>query len=112
MSNSDETHLDDPIASGCSAAVIAELTRLAQWVRSGNGINREDAIDDIARAIENRALHIYVHGLEGESPKPPVRSSSDKIIRYYQCPLCNREFVQPLEGYQGPCRSCKAKQTA
>lgn len=35
-------------------AVIRELKALATWVRDGTGYNRDDARDEIARAIENR----------------------------------------------------------
>ena len=32
-----------------------------------------------------------------------------ETIRYYRCPDCQGEFVQPPEGYKGQCKACKAK---
>lgn len=27
-------------------------------------------------------------------------------IRYYRCPSCNGDFVQPANGYEGLCKQC------
>ncbi len=39
--------------AAAAAAIIAELQVIARWVRAGN-YSKEDARDEIARAIENR----------------------------------------------------------
>lgn len=38
----------------------------------------------------------------------PQREARTQALRYYLCPKCDREFVQPPEGYEGLCRECKA----
>ena len=41
------------VNAGIRAEVIAELEKLAQWVREGD-YSKDDARDEIARVIENR----------------------------------------------------------
>lgn len=39
-------------------AAPEELERFSTWVRRGDGIDREDAVDEIARAASNRARQL------------------------------------------------------
>lgn len=41
-----------------AATVIGELSRLRDWIKDGTGYNRDDAPDEIARAIANRIRQI------------------------------------------------------
>jgi hypothetical protein len=45
------------MAAEMNLPAIIELSRLAEWVRGGD-YNRDDARDEIARAIENRAREL------------------------------------------------------
>lgn len=38
----------------CGSDTLAELEQLARWVRDTSNYERDDAPDEIARAIENR----------------------------------------------------------
>lgn len=46
--------LENHVLAALAAAVAEELTRLASWVRDPSNYDRDDARDEIARAIENR----------------------------------------------------------
>lgn len=56
-------------ASGGSVArgVITELNLLRDWIKDGSGYNRDDAPDEIARAIANRIREIEAR----EKAMPP-----------------------------------------
>lgn len=56
-----------------SAAVIAELRSLWKWVKDGRGYERDDAPDEIARAIDNRIRQIDAHGWN--NPEDPSQST-------------------------------------
>jgi hypothetical protein len=47
-------HRDCSVARG----VIIELNLLRAWIKDGSGYNRDDAPDEIARAIANRIREI------------------------------------------------------
>jgi hypothetical protein len=49
------------------AALVAELQAIAAFIRAPGNIWREDAVDECARVLENRAAHI--NEKRGE-PKP------------------------------------------
>lgn len=57
--------------------VIEELERLGRWVREATGYDRGDAIDEIARAIENR-----VRELRRAEPSPEGAAPTTKKIEF------------------------------
>jgi hypothetical protein len=64
---------DSGAARGSVACgVITELNLLRDWIKDGSGYNRDDAPDEIARAIANRIREIEAR----ESTMPPNAKSS------------------------------------
>ena len=49
--------------NSCAAAVIKELSEFRKWILKGEGYNRDDIVDDMARALDNRIEAIKAHGL-------------------------------------------------
>jgi hypothetical protein len=43
-----------------------------------------------------------------KSKKLEARSGMHVPILYYRCHECEREFVAPLEGYNGLCKVCQS----
>lgn len=54
--------------------VIKELNQLRDWIKDGSGYNRDDAPDEIARAIANRIREIEAT----ETSKPLNDEVSDR----------------------------------
>lgn len=59
-------------------------------------------IRDKAESLSVTRLHIKDIAVTG-------LNKSGGPLRYYACPSCTREFVQPPEGYAGMCPSCQAE---